>query len=131
MVDLATSHASSVEAIYVIFCKHKDKVQAKPMDEARDHNQRIKGKKDSWRCHDSEFVEAVDRVHKQKTSKLNHISFDRIVKMPCHNHGYLVKHTLKECDLVKCYFSGDYKTIDTDTLSGHTDNKEKGMRILT
>ena len=51
--------------------------------------------------------------------------------MPCRNHGYLVKHTLKECDLIKCYFSGDYKTIDTDTLSGHTDNKEKGMRILT
>ena len=43
----------------------------------------------------------VDRVHKQKTGKLNHVSFDKIVKLPCHNHGYPVKHTLEECDLIK------------------------------
>ena len=65
---------------------------------------------------------AVNRVHKQKTGKLNHISFDKIVKMPCCNHDYLVKHTLKECDLIKCYFSGNYKATGMDAPSGPTGN---------
>ena len=73
----------------------------------------------------------VNRVHKQKSSKLNHVSFDKIVKMPCRNHDYPVKHTLEECDLIKRYFSGDYKTTGTDVLSEPADNEEKGMRILT
>ena len=46
--------------------------------------------------------------------------------MPCHNHGYLVKHTLEECDLIKRYFSGDYKTTCTDVPFGPIDNEEKG-----
>ena len=33
----------------------------------------------------------VDRVHKQKTGKLNHVSFDKIVKLPCRNNGYPIK----------------------------------------
>ena len=46
--------------------------------------------------------------------------------MPCHNYGYLVKHTLEECNLIKRYFSGDYKATGTDTPSGPTGNEEKG-----
>ena len=64
LLDLMTSHASGKEAVYVVFYKHKGKAQAKPTDEAKVHNRRIKGMKDSWRHHDSEFVAAVDRVHK-------------------------------------------------------------------
>jgi hypothetical protein len=52
--------------------------------------------------------------------------FDKIVKMPCRNHGYLVKHTLEECNLIKCYFSGNYKMASTGTPSRPADNKEKG-----
>ena len=51
--------------------------------------------------------------------------------MPCRNHGYLVKHTLEECDLIKRYFSGDYKTTGMDAPSGPAGNEEKGMRIST
>ena len=68
----------------------------------------------------------VDRVHKQKTGKLNHISFDKIVKMPCHNSGYPVKHTLEECDLIKRYFKVDYKATGADAPSRSTGNEEKG-----
>jgi len=46
--------------------------------------------------------------------------------MPCRNHGYLVKHTLEECDLIKCYFSSDYKMTGTDMLSRPIGNEEKG-----
>lgn len=67
----------------------------------------------------------VDRVHKQKDGKLNHISFDKLVKLWCHNHGYLVKHTLEDCGLIKCYFKGDYKIIGTDTPFGSASNEEK------
>jgi hypothetical protein len=55
--------------------------QAEPANEAKDRNRQVKGKKDSWRRCNSEFVAAIDRVHKQKTRKLNHVSFDKIVKM--------------------------------------------------
>jgi hypothetical protein len=33
---------------------------------------------------------------------------------------------LKECDLIKRYFSGDYKATGTDAPSGPTSNEEKG-----
>jgi len=46
--------------------------------------------------------------------------------MPCCNHGNSIKHTLKECDLIKCYFSGDYKATSTDAPSGPVGNEEKG-----
>jgi hypothetical protein len=101
-------------------------VQAEPTDEAKDRNRQIKDKKDSWRRRDSKFSTAVDRIHKQKTGKLSHVSFDKIVKMPCRNHNYLVKHTLKECDLIKSYFSGDYKMVSTSMPFRPTDNEEKG-----
>ena len=64
LLDLATSHAFGLEAVQAIFCKYKGKARAKPMDKARDHTQRGKGKKESWRHRDSEFVAAIDRVHK-------------------------------------------------------------------
>ena len=46
--------------------------------------------------------------------------------MSCRNHGYPVKNTLEECDLIKRYFSGDYKMTSTDAPSRPTDNEEKG-----
>jgi hypothetical protein len=125
LLDLATSHTSGKEVIHSIFNKQKGKAQAKPTDEAKDYNRQIKGKKDSWRRRNSKFVAAVDRIHKHKTSKLSHVSFDKIVKMPCHNHSYLVKHTLEECDLIKRYFSGDYKMVGTGAPFGPANNEEK------
>jgi predicted acetyltransferase len=35
LLDLATSHTSGEEVIHAIFCKHKGKAQAKPIDEVR------------------------------------------------------------------------------------------------
>jgi hypothetical protein len=70
LLDLATNHASRDEAVHAILCKHKGKAQAESTDEAKDRNRRIKGKKDSWRHRDSEFIVAIDRIHKQKISKL-------------------------------------------------------------
>jgi hypothetical protein len=31
--------------------------------------------------------------------------FDEMLKKPCPYHRGLVKHTLKECGMMKCYFS--------------------------
>jgi hypothetical protein len=64
LLDLTTSHASSKKAIRAIFCKYKGKAQAGPTNKAKDRSRRVKGKKDSWRHHDSEFIAVVDRVHK-------------------------------------------------------------------
>jgi hypothetical protein len=46
--------------------------------------------------------------------------------MLCRNHSYPVKQTLKECDLIKRYFSGDYKMAGTGVPSRPADNEEKG-----
>ena len=126
LLDLATSHASGKEDVHAIFSKYTGKAQVKPTNEAKDRSRWVKGKKDSWRHRDSEFIMAVNRVHKQKTGKLNHVSFDKIVKMPCRNHGYPVKYTLEECDLIKRYFSGDYKATSMVVPSGPVGNEEKG-----
>jgi hypothetical protein len=66
----------------------------------------------------------VDRVHKQKTSRLNHVSFNKIVKMSCCNHIYLVKHTLEECYPIKCYFNGDYKATSMDASTRSISNED-------
>jgi hypothetical protein len=72
---------------------------------------------------------AIDWFHRQKTGKLNHVSFDKIVKLSCRNHGYLVKHTLKECDLIKLYFKGDYKATGMDVLSRSTVSFDKRVKL--
>ena len=46
--------------------------------------------------------------------------------MSCRNHSYPIKHTLEECDLIKCYFSGDYMMTSVGAPSRPTDNAEKG-----
>ena len=46
--------------------------------------------------------------------------------MPCRNYGYPIKHTLEECNLIKRYFSGDYKATSTDVSSESAINEEKG-----
>ena len=43
LLDLMTSHASDEEAVHAIFCMYKDKAQAEPTDEAKDHNRQGKG----------------------------------------------------------------------------------------
>ena len=73
----------------------------------------------------------VDKIHKQKTSKLNPVSFEKIIKSPCSNHSFLVEHTLEECNLIKCYFKGSYKATGKDELAGSTDNGGRGMLSLT
>ena len=97
LLDLAMSQSSSEEAVRANFCKD----QAEPIDEGKDCARREKGKKNSWMHHNSEFVAAVDRVHKQKTSRPNPVTFEKIIKSPCHNHGYLVEHNLEDYGLIK------------------------------
>ena len=45
--------------------------------------------------------------------------------MSCRNHGYPVKHTLEDSDLIKCYLKGNYKTTGLDALFESVDNEGK------
>jgi hypothetical protein len=45
--------------------------------------------------------------------------------MTCCNHGYLIKHTLEDYDLIKRYFKGDYKTTSPEASSGSANNDGK------
>ena len=72
----------------------------------------------------------VDRIHKQKISWSNPLSFKKIMKASCRNHGYPIKHNLEDCDLIKHYLKGDYKTVNTDKLAGPTNDEEMGDTFL-
>jgi hypothetical protein len=45
--------------------------------------------------------------------------------LSCRNHGYPVKHTIEECELIKCYFKGDYKATGTGASSGSIGDEGK------
>jgi hypothetical protein len=49
--------------------------------------------------------------------------------LSCRNHGYLVKHTLEECDLIKLYFNGGYKATGTDVPSRSTVSFDKIVKL--
>jgi hypothetical protein len=51
--------------------------------------------------------------------------------LSCRNHGYPIKHTLEECDLIKYYFKGDYKATGTGRHLDPSAMRERGMRIPT
>ena len=67
---------------------------------------------------------AVDKGHKPKTGKINHVSFDKI-KSSCHNHDYPIKHTLEECDLITRYFKDDYKATGMGAPLGSASDERK------
>jgi len=125
-----TSQASGEEAVWANFYKDKGKDQTEPTDKGKDCTWWEKGKKNSWKHHDSEFVAVIDRVHKQKTGRSNPVTFEKIIKSPCHNHGYLVEHNLEDYGLIKCYLKGEYKASRTDKPAGSTGDVEKGDTFL-
>ena len=53
-----------------------------------------------------------------------------IMKASCRNHGYPVKHTLEDYNLIKCYLKGDYKTVGMDKPAGPTNDEEMGDTFL-
>jgi len=48
-----------------------------------------------------------------------------MMKAPCRNHGYPIKHALEDCDLLKHYLKGEYMLVSKERPVEPTDNEEK------
>jgi hypothetical protein len=119
LFDIATSFASSEEAVGAIFDgkkgKHVDDAPAKgskSMEPQQKHKRGKKGKKPCCEARtlgcDDDGNEAlvVDPARRgPRAAPQGPGVFDDMLKKPCPYHKTPVNHTLKQCDLLKRYYS--------------------------
>ena len=106
-----TSHASSEEAVLANFSKGK---AVRADHEAPTPSHQNKKNKKGKKCPDSTMVGAAERATKPKTGKPNSGNFKKLMEGLCLNHGFLVKHLFKVCELMKCYLKGKLKPAHRD-----------------
>ena len=102
LFDVATNHASSKEAVEVVFRggHYKGKAKRKNQDEGPATQRGKKNKKDRRRSANSGLIIVADRAGKQPQQDLpNH--FDKLLESTCTNHAYPVKHLYNDCELLK------------------------------
>ena len=103
LLDIATSHASGEEAIGVIFNRFKGK--AKWDEDAGECTSNCPSKKkNKQRCKGS-LVATADRNGGRKPMEgiLNY--FEMLLKGPCPNHAFPIKHLYKDCGFMKRFLS--------------------------
>jgi hypothetical protein len=96
-----------------------------------------KKKKNDKRRRDDNFVAAVER--KTSCPKGNQIKpapsrdhFEKLLDAPCPHHEVPVKHTLRECRLMKNYVKGTLKpkTTDQPDKQGPSQDKDDGAWVV-
>jgi hypothetical protein len=118
LFDIATSFASSEEAVGAIFDskkgKHVDDAPAegsKSKEPQQKHKQAKKGKKPRRKApmqghHDEDEALAVDLAHKgPRAAPRDPDIFDNMLKKPCPYHKTPVNHTPEQCGMLKKYYS--------------------------
>jgi hypothetical protein len=105
LLDNATNFASGVEAIGAIFhdTKGKEK-QQENADEGGSSRNFKKKKKAKQPCKDP-LVTAAERKNPKASPEGGPGVFDEMLDKACPYYWYSVKHTLKECGMMKRYFS--------------------------
>jgi hypothetical protein len=119
LFDIATSFASSEEAVGAIFDGKKDKrvdnapaEGSKSKDPQQKHKQGKKGKKQRREVReqgsddDGDEALAVDPARRgPRGAPRGPGVFDDMLKKPCPYHKTPVNHTLEQCDMLKKYYS--------------------------
>jgi hypothetical protein len=119
LFDIATSFASGEEAVGAIFDGKKGKrvddapaEGSKSKEPQQKHKRDKKGKKscrevrEQGRDNDGDEALAVDPARRgPRVSPRGPGVFDDMLKKPCPYHKTPVNHTLKQCDLLKRYYS--------------------------
>jgi hypothetical protein len=109
LMDIATKFASGQEAVEAIFRKDKQPQGRPPEDAPEASTQRDakkKGKKKSQAKRDTadvDLVVAAEYKNPRKPPEGANL-FDKMLKEPCPYHQGPVKHTLKECAMLRRYF---------------------------
>jgi hypothetical protein len=114
LLDIASNHADGEEAVAVTLNTPQGKGK-QVVDHGEGTSLRFKNKKkNDKRRHDDNFVEAVER--KASRPKGNSAKpapsrghFEKLLDALCPHHEVPVKHTLRECRLMKNYVKGTLK----------------------
>jgi hypothetical protein len=127
-MDIATKFASGQEAVEAIFQKDnlpqgRQKEDAPEASAQRGAKKKAKKKAQAKRdTLDADLVAAAEHRNPRKPPEgVN--TFDKMLKELCPYHRGPVKHTLEECDMLRCYFNKDGPSAEGGKDQG---NHKKG-----
>jgi hypothetical protein len=132
LLDIASNHADSEEAVAAILNTPQDKGK-QVVDHGKGTSLRFKKKKNDKRRRDGNFVAVVER--KASRSKGNpgkpaptRDHFEKLLDTPCPHHEVPVKHMLRECRLMKNYVKNTLKpkTADQPDKQGPSHDNDDG-----
>jgi hypothetical protein len=112
LMDIATKFASGQEAVQAIFRKDKQPQGTQKEDVPEASVQRVTKKKTRKKAQakhnamDADLVAAAEHRNPRKPPGGANV-FDKMLKESCPYHRGPVKHTLEECDMLRCYFNKD------------------------
>jgi hypothetical protein len=110
LMDIATKFASGQEAVEAIFRKDKQPQGRQKEDAPEASVQRGTKKKARKKAQakrdaiDVDLVAAAEHRNPRKPPRGANM-FDNMLKESCPYHRGPVKHTLEECDMLRCYFN--------------------------
>jgi hypothetical protein len=108
LMDIATKFASGLEAVEAIFRKDKQH-QGRPKEDAPEasvqRGPKKKAKKKTQAKRDAVDADLAATEHRNPRKPPGGVNmFDKMLKESCPYHRGPVKHTLEECDMLRCYF---------------------------
>jgi len=128
LLDIATSHASGQEAVGAIFDHLKGKAK---WDEDTDEGMSNRpNKKKNKKQHEGSLVAAADRKGGQKPAEGTLDHFEKLLKGPCLNHAFPVKHLYKDCVLMKRFLSRGSNKGDPKLAIDDAEGKDDDFSML-
>ena len=131
-MDIATKFASGQEAVEAIFWKDKQTQERQKEDIPEVSAQRGTKKKTRKKAQakhdvvDADLVAAAEHRNPRKPpGGVN--TFDKMLKESCPYHRGPVKHTLEECDMLRCYFNKAGPSAEGGKDQGN--NKKGAIRL--
>ena len=108
LLDIATNFASGEEAVVAIFpdndTKGKRRDEAPGASTSCFSKKKKKGRQGKKEALEADLVVAADRKNPRGPARGPRL-FDDMLKKPCPYHQGPVKHTLKECTMLRCYYT--------------------------
>jgi len=108
LLDIATNFTSGEEAVGAIFsdgsAQGKQKAEATEASSFQDPKKKKKGRKGKQGRSDDNLVAVADRKN-PKRDPASPSLFEEMLKKPCPYHKGPTKHTLKECTVLRRYYT--------------------------
>jgi len=102
LLDIMTRHALGEEAVGAIFYRSKGKAR---WDEDAGEGPSNRPNKKNKQQHGGSLVATADHRRGRKPTKGTPNHFEKLLKGPCPNHAFPVKHLYKDCALMKQFMS--------------------------